>query len=203
MIETNAKNIAAVIYRQIELHIERKNEFFEDSGLRAPHSTNKQQNFSRFVADTSVTLDSQVDTFHASKIYTGFTKACHSSYIFDSAPEARFAYLLEKESSVEDWLRPAKWEFEGLYWRDASGNANHLYEPDFVVELCNEVVLVEIKRDDELEAFEVRAKAESAKKYCQIVSENIGNFGITKPWRYVMIPASRVTMTSSVGWLLK
>ncbi len=123
-------------------------------------------------------------------------------YRFDSSDEARLAYLLDKDPSVQDWLRPAPNQFEGLYWRDEAGNSQHRYEPDFVVELEREIVMLEVKPDSEIEAFDVQSKKKTAEKYCELASKNVGKFGIVKPWRSVIIPTERITVTSTIAGLL-
>jgi type III restriction enzyme len=162
----------------------------------------EQYNISRSFDEKPVTLESQLDRFSREKIYTGFKKACHSMYRFDSSDEVRMAYLLDKEQSVEDWLRPAPNQFEGLYWRDEAGNSQHRYEPDFVVEFGHEIVMIEVKPSGEIKDLDVQEKKKTADKYCQLVSNNVGKFGITKPWRYVIVPTEKITVSSTVGVLL-
>jgi hypothetical protein len=123
-------------------------------------------------------------------------------YRFDSSDEARLAYLLDGDRLVEDWLRPAPNQFEGLYWRDAEGESHHRYEPDFVVELENEIVMIEVKPEEEINTSSVQAKKQTAEKYCEVVNKNIGKFGIVKPWRYVIVQTGRITVSSSIAGLL-
>jgi hypothetical protein len=103
---------------------------------------------------------------------------------------------------VKDWLRPAPNQFEGLFWRDEYGNSQHRYEPDFVVELANEIVMIEVKPNNEIETLDVQAKKKTAEKYCELVSKNIGKFGIMNPWRYVIIPTEKITLSSTITGLL-
>lgn len=123
-------------------------------------------------------------------------------YRFDSSDEARLAYLLDNDKSVEDWLRPAPNQFEGLYWRDTEGESHHRYEPDFVVEIKNEIVMIEVKPESEIQTPSVQAKKQTAEKYCEVVNKNIGKFGIIKPWKYVIIPTERITIQSTISGLL-
>jgi hypothetical protein len=102
-----------------------------------------------------------------------------------------------------DWLRPAPTQFEGLYWRDELGNSQHRYEPDFVVELENEVVMIEVKPGGEIENHDVKAKQKTADKYCEVISKNLGKFGIVKPWKYIIIPTDKITISSTITGLLK
>lgn len=202
IVENNFRQIAKEIYNQILEHKEFKSESYMDSGVREPKPYLEQYNISQSFGETAVTLESQLDRFYRDKIYTGFKKACHSKYRFDSSDEARMAYLLDKDPSVEDWLRPAPNQFDGLYWRDETGDSQHRYEPDFVVELENEIIMVEVKPSEGINDHDVQEKKKTAEKYCELVSKNIGKFGIVKPWRYVIVPTDRITVTSTVERLL-
>lgn len=203
MVENNFRQIAKEIYDQILVHKEFKLESYLESSIREPKPYLEQYNISRSFDEKPVTLESQFDRFSREKIYTGFSRACHSMYKFDSSDEARMAYLLDKELSVEDWLRPAPNQFEGLYWRDEVGNSQHRYEPDFVVEFENEIVMVEVKPSAEIEDLDVQEKKKTADKYCELVSKNVGKYGIVKPWRYVIVPTEKITASSTVEVLLK
>ena len=203
MVENNFRQIAKEIYDQILTHKEFKSESYLESGIREPKSYLEQYNISRSFDEKPVTLESQLDRFSREKIYTGFKKACHSMYRFDSSDEIRMAYLLDKESSVEDWLRPAPNQFEGLYWRDEAGNSQHRYEPDFVVEFEHEIVMIEVKPSGEIGDLDVQEKKKTADKYCELVSANVGKYGITKPWRYVIVQTEKITVSSTVAVLLK
>lgn len=202
VIENNFRQIAKEIYDQILAHKQFKSESYLESSIREPKPYLEQYNISRNFDEKPVTLDSQSDRFSREKIYTGFNKACHSMYRFDSSDEARLAYLLDKDMSVEDWLRPAPNQFEGLYWRDEFGNSQHRYEPDFVVELENEIVIIEVKPGIEVNNLDVQEKKKTADKYCELVSKNIGKYGIVKPWRYVIIPTEKITISSTISALL-
>ena len=190
------------IYDQILLHKEFKSVGYLESSIREPKPYLEQYNISRSFDEKSVTLESQLDRFSREKIYTGFTKACHSMYRFDSSDEVRMAYLLDRESSIEDWLRPAPNQFEGLYWRDEAGNSQHRYEPDFVVEFENQIVMIEVKPEGEIKNLDVQEKKKTADKYCELVSKNVGKYGIVKPWRYIIVPTEKITVSSTVIVLL-
>ena len=202
MVENNFRQIAKEIYDQMLVHKEFKSESYLESTIREPKPYLEQYNISRTFDEKPVTLQSQLDRFSRDKIYTGFSKACHSMYKFDSSDEARMAYLLDKETSVEDWLRPAPNQFEGLYWRDEVGNSQHRYEPDFVVELKDEIVMIEVKPQGEMQDLDVQEKKKTADKYCELVSKSLGKYGIVKPWRYVIVPTEKITIQSTISNLL-
>ena len=203
MVENNFRQIAKEIYDQILTHKEFKSESYLESSIREPKPYLEQYNISRSFDEKTVTLESQLDRFSREKIYTGFNKACHSMYRFDSSDEARMAYLLDKDKTVEDWLRPAPNQFEGLYWRDEVGNSQHRYEPDFVVEFEHEIVMIEVKPSGEIKDLDVQEKKKTADKYCELVTNNVGKYGIVKPWRYTIIPTEKITISSTVSSLLK
>jgi type III restriction enzyme len=202
IIESNARSIGEDIYKQILAHKELKSESYLESDIKEPKPYLEQYNISESLGEKVVSLDSQINTFSAKMLYGQFQKACHSKYRFDSSDEARLAYLLDKDEAVEDWLRPAPNQFEGLYWRDTEGESHHKYEPDFVVELEKEIIMVEVKPESEINTPGVQAKKQTAEKYCEIVNKKTGSFGITKHWRYVIVPTERITITSTVEGLL-
>jgi len=158
IIESNAASIADDIYKQILAHKELKSEGYLESDLREPKPYSEDYGISELLGEKIVSLDSQADTFSAKMLYGYFNRACHSKYRFDSSDEARLAYLLDRDEAVEDWLRPAPNQFDGLYWRDEQGDSSHRYEPDFVAELKNEIVMIEVKPESEINDPSVQAK---------------------------------------------
>ena len=203
IVENNTRQIANEIYAQILDHKHFESESYLESSIGEARPYLEQYNISRSFGEKSFTLESQLDRFPREKIYTGFSKACHATYKFDSSDEARMAYLLDNDLSVIDWLRPAPNQFEGLYWRDEVGNSQHRYEPDFVVEFDHEIAMIEVKPSGEISDFDVQEKKKTADKYCELVSKNVGKYGIAKPWRYVIIPTEKITVQSTVANLLK
>jgi type III restriction enzyme len=203
IIESNAHAIGEDIYKQILAHKELKSDGYLASDVAEAKSYLEQYNIALSLGERSVSLESQLDTFSARFAYTQFRKACHAMYRFDSSDEVRMAYLLDRDEAVEDWLRPAPNQFEGLFWRDAEGEAQHRYEPDFVVELKSEIVMIEVKPENEINTSSVQAKKTTAQRYCEVVNQNIGKFGIVKPWRYVIVPTDRITIRSTIESLLR
>jgi len=203
MVENNFRQIAKEIYDQILEHKEFKSDGYLESGIREPKPYLEKYNTSLIFGEKPATLESQLDRFPKDKIYFGFSKACHSQYRFDSSDEARLAYLLDKDKAVEDWLRPAPNQFEGLYWRDETGDSQHRYEPDFVVEFKDEIVMLEIKPGSEINTPNVQEKKKTADKYCELISKTIGSYGIVKPWRYMIIATENIKINSTIAGLTK
>ena len=90
-----------------------------------------------------------------------------------------------------------------MYWRDHAGDSSHRYEPDFVVELKDGIVMIEVKPEEEINTPSVQAKKQTADKYCEIVNKKIGHYGIVKPWRYLILATDRITLRATVEGLLQ
>lgn len=119
-------------------------------------------------------------------LFTGFFKACHETYKFDSSTEKDFASILESDASVIKWMRPAPNQFR-LYW----DNNSKRYEPDFVVETSDAIYLVETKEAGQVETAEVQLKKQAAEQYCKYASAYTQKHG-GKPWKYLLIPHDKV-----------
>lgn len=129
-------------------------------------------------------------------IFTGFQRAYHEHYKFDSKQEQWFALLCERDPAVLRWLRPARAQFH-LYW----DRNRQRYEPDFVVETTEVIYLVEIKAARDMDRDEVEQKQRAAETYCAQASAYNAEHG-GKPWRYVLIPHTAVRRDSTLGGLI-
>ncbi|SNV31961.1 type I restriction enzyme EcoKI subunit R [Chryseobacterium taklimakanense] len=129
-------------------------------------------------------------------VYRGFEKACHFEYKFDSGTEKDFAFILESDSKVVKWLRPAPSQFR-IYW----SNTGKRYEPDFIVETDDAIYMVEPKESGKMTDPDVLAKKEAALEFCKYASKyNAENGG--KPWKYALIPHNAITTTTGFEYLM-
>ena len=78
------------------------------------------------------------------QVFGGFRKCCYTLQKFESDPERRFAVLIESDPSVQKWIKPGKGQFQVEY---RSGDN---YEPDFVVETADRMLICEVKAQNEL-----------------------------------------------------
>jgi len=53
-----------------------------------------------------------------------------------------------------------------------------------------------------IQDHDVQEKKKTAEKYCELVSKNIGKYGIVKPWRYMIVPTEKITISSTIMGLL-
>lgn len=129
-----------------------------------------------------------------SKVFTGFSKACHNLYKFDSKAEKDFSQLLEQDTNVIKWLRPQERQFN-IFWR----NGSRKYEPDFVIETEQELFLVEIKSIKDIESKEVEEKAKAATTWVKRVNEYAEETG-AKKWIYLLIPHTNVLLNNDFDY---
>ena len=201
IIEHNIHEIGEDIYKQISEKVELKSPSYLATEIGKPKPL-KENYIGSEISQNCVSLQSQFDSFSAKYIYENFKKACDEKYRFDSSDEVRFAYLLENDKAVKCWMRPVHKQFEGLFYKKESENIPSNYEPDFVVELASEIILVEVKPENEMRDLNVLAKKQTAEKFCELISQNIGKFEIAKPWRYVIVPTNRIKITATIDVLL-
>lgn len=184
--------IADYIYAQIKEHIRIKEGELIGTNVK-PFSKIEQHNYSKIYKDNLYDYHQSIEAKELkTKIFTGFKKACHSSYKFDSIPEKNLVNCLENDTSVEKWLRPAPNQFN-IIWNKYGNN----YEPDFIVETKSEIIMVEVKQDTEILSNDVQEKRKAAVEYCKYATEyNVKNG--KKSWKYLIIPASEVTYSRNM-----
>ena len=114
-------------------------------------------------------------------LFVGYKKSLFPELSFDSDPERRFSAILEDSPQVLRWFKPTTNDIMIFY---ESGKE---YEPDFIVETDNKMLLVEIKAEKDVNDSGVQNKANAAKLWCQYASEHaLKNGG--KAWKYLLIP---------------
>ena len=126
------------------------------------------------------------------------TSSLHPNYLkFDSKAEKDFAAILEQDTDVVKWLRPAEAQFS-IYWKHNSRR----YTPDFIVEMRESIYMVEIKAEIDIDDDDVQDKAKAGNRYCDVVTDyNLKNDG--KQWKYSLIPHTAVTLSMSALGLLE
>src|SRR3990170_6932832 len=159
----------------------------------------EDHNYSKYTADQIHDFKDTINPTSAipSKVFTGFKKAYHILYKFDSKSEKDFSIIIEKDEDVLKWLRPAPNQFK-IYWQHNSRQ----YRPDFVAESANLIHIIEIKKEGDIDDAEVQDKARAALEYCKYASEYTAENG-GKPWKYVLIPHNAVQPNMSFNFLFK
>jgi type III restriction enzyme len=127
-------------------------------------------------------------------VFGGFSKCLYDYQRFDVDTERRFSVVLEDDSDVLKWFKPARGQFQIYY------NKDQAYEPDFVVETKKQLFLCEPKRADQMEHPEVLAKKAAACEWCKYATEHAKQHG-GKPWNYVLIPHDAIQGNMTVEGL--
>ena len=130
-------------------------------------------------------------------LFGGFSKCLSNVAKFQSDSERKLAVILEREALK--WLRPAKGQFQMFY---RSGNDDLEYQPDFVAEMRDCIVMLEPKMATEMTDKDVLAKRDVAIQWCSWASEHARTYG-GKPWRYALIPHNAIAENVTVEFLLK
>ncbi|MHC5409480.1 DEAD/DEAH box helicase family protein [Listeria seeligeri] len=188
----NRKDISNKIYMQMMQHFYCENGFLVEEVVDVSNY-NLQQAYT--CSERKNLYDNYTEGIR-SILFTGIKKGVFDSVKFDSKPELILARILERDSFVKNWLRPAKQEFKITY------NNGKQYVPDFVVETDSKIYLVEVKGEDKLYEPDVIAKKKRAIKYCEVVSI-WGKANSYKKWEYLFIPSMKIQENSSFEQLSK
>ena len=131
----------------------------------------------------------------AQYVYGGFFKCAYPVQKFHSDTERVLATILERDA--RRWFRPVAGQFN-IYYR--AGVNQPEYIPDFVAATAGLNLLIETKAAKDMEAPDVRAKADAAVIWCKNASDySVQNGG--KPWRYVLIPHTAIAVNKTVDGL--
>lgn len=191
------KELGEYIYAQLKQHFYCEAPNYEKPIVR-PFTRIEDHNYSKYCQDSIHDLRETITPTSAipSKVFSGFKKACHNLYRFDSKTEKDFAIILEQDGAVSKWLRPAPNQFR-IYWKQNTRQ----YHPDFVVETADAIYMVETKKEVDIASSEVQEKSQAALIYCKNATEfNLEHGG--KPWKYILIPHNAVMVNMSFPGLI-
>jgi type III restriction enzyme len=132
----------------------------------------------------------------AQYVFGGFQRCLYPVQKFHSEAERLLAVILERESGK--WFKPALGQFQ-IYYK--SGHEPREYQPDFVAERANEILLLEPKSRAEMEDGDVLAKRDAAVAWCQHATDHAASYG-GKPWRYALIPHDTIAENMSLDGLM-
>jgi type III restriction enzyme len=128
-------------------------------------------------------------------VFGGFKKCCYPLQRFQSNPERLFAVLIDDENAVDKWMKPGAGQFQ-IDFRSGEG-----YEPEFVVETKDRLLLCEVKAQGDMTDATVLDKASAASKWCKAATEHAAKNG-GKPWSYVLIPDTQVLANATLSGLV-
>jgi hypothetical protein len=138
-------------------------------------------------------------TFRKGFPYKGWRRGCHEAYTFDTSPEAKVAWLIDGNASIQWWCRNQPRRF-----RVPTPLGN--YHPDFLlyldefVGIPRVVLLLEVKMDLlwESEEGESRLKASAAREWCRVQTES--EAASSKPRTWLLNTALESMIDASSTW---
>lgn len=204
--DDDARRVLALHQREIAraVHAQMQDHFWLDDTVEYHHEVRQGWTDIKESAFTTVNeppLDfrqSPADKSNMARyLFAGFSKCLSNVTKFHSDSERKLAVILERESIK--WLRPAKGQFQMFY---RSGNDQLEYQPDFVAEMDDCIVMLEPKMATQMADKDVLAKRDVAVQWCGWATEHATNYG-GKPWRYVLIPHDAIAENITVDFLLK
>ena len=199
VVQYHKKEIGQYIYAQMMEHFYCKTPSFLKPIVR-PFTRIEEHNFSKYTKDNIHHYSETITPTNTipSKVFSGFKKAYHTLYKFDSKTEKDFTCILEQDKkSVLKWMRPAGNQFH-IYWKHNSKQ----YHPDFVVETEDAIYMIETKKESDIDTSEVQEKSQAALTYCMHATEfTAQNDG--KPWKYILIPHDVVKLNMGFDTLAK
>jgi type III restriction enzyme len=107
------------------------------------------------------------------------------------------AVILDRDS--RKWFRPAIGQFQISY---RLGSTYHDYQPDFVAELDDRIVMLEPKARNQMTDTDVLAKRDAAVAWCQRATAHAALSG-GKPWSYALIPHDAIAENWNLDDLLR
>ena len=151
--------------------------------------------FTKTVLAEGGTLDLRTDLPDGSDlkrfIFSGVTKGLFDAVAFDSGPERDLALVMEDDAKVLKWLRPPTDQLPIFY-------RGRFYNVDFVVETATTKFLIEVKARNALSESDVKEKAKSAIRWCEIAS----GVEMAKKWEYRLVPDDAVKRTSDFHFII-
>lgn len=198
VLSLHQREIARAVHAQMQDH------FWKDDTVEYHHEVRQGFTDLKETAYTALNeppLDYRVPPADKSNmaryLFGGFAKCLSDVTKFHSDTERRLAVILERESLK--WLRPAKGQFQ-MYYR--SGSDHFEYQPDFVAETSDTILMLEPKMATQMSDKDVLSKADVAVQWCAWASEHAHSYG-GKPWRYVLIPHDAISDNMTLEFLVK
>ena len=130
-------------------------------------------------------------------IYGHFKRCLYPVTKFQSDQERLLAAILERSS--QKWFKPVLGQFSMQYRLELDPRE---YQPDFVAELEDVIVMLEVKSAEKMTDPVVLEKKRVAELWCQYASEHALKHG-GKPWRYHLIAHDLIASNMSLERLMQ
>jgi type III restriction enzyme len=161
-------------------------------------STLRSSSYSQTLPTSDFRVSPQDKTNMAKYLFGGFARCLQPVQKFQADAERVLAVILDRDA--RKWFKPAAGQFQISY---RLGAEHHDYQPDFVAELDDRIVMLEPKARNQMDAADVVAKRDAAVAWCQRATEYATTYEGGKPWSYALIPHDTIAENVSVGHLLE
>jgi type III restriction enzyme len=196
VLRVNQRGIARFIHSQMQAHFREEIVAYE-AKVNSGFSEIKAVTYSQSVP----TMDFRVSPADKSNmpryLFDGFARCLHPVQKFQSDPERVLAVILDRDS--RKWFRPAAGQFQISYRLEST---YHDYQPDFVAELDDRIVMLEPKARNQMEDADVQAKRDAAVAWCRRATDHAESSG-GKPWSYALIPHDAIAENWNLRTLLE
>ena len=191
----HGKKIADFIFEQMKAHCEEKKSKDYRVEVTRGFTLLRPQNYS-CSKDRILDFRKPANPIRDTKKYLfgGFGKCCFHFQKFDSEPERQFAELIDSASEVDvvRWMKPAENQFQIEY------ETGRKYHPDFVLETCTEILIVEVKAKNEMDDEFVKLKARAARRWVYYANKVARDAG-KKKWFYLLVPHDEIRPSSTLA----
>ena len=192
VLQAHQQSLVQTIHSQMQAHYEDSTTEYDVQVARG-FTTLRPNSFSMAASEKLRNFRTPVEEklLIRGMLFDGFNKSLYPVLRFQSDSERRFSVVLENDSEVLKWLKPAKGDFQIYYAHEDE------YIPDFAVETKTTRYLCEPKEADEMKDEVVLAKARAASLWCRRATEHAGG----KPWKYLLIPHDKIDETKTMAGL--
>lgn len=193
------RQIAELVHTQMQDHIWHESDIEYDIKVTRGFSALRPSAYT--AAADEEPLDFRVSPADKSNmakyLFGGFNRCLYPVQKFDSDAERRLAEILDREALK--WFRPTKGQFQ-IYYRSGADDAE--YQPDFVAETSEQILMLEPKASNQMTDAEVLAKRDAALRWCAQASMHARSHG-GKEWTYALIPHSAIAGNMTLDALIK
>lgn len=187
------------------VHVQMQKHFWQDTGVDYEVVVTRGFTALRPSAYTAAAGEPPLDfrTSPAEKsnmskyLFGGFARCLYPVQKFQSDAERKLAVILEREALK--WFKPARGQFQ-IYYKWGADNPE--YQPDFVAETKDRILMLEAKAANQMTDSEVLAKRDSAVRWCQQASNHANKLNL-KNWTYGLIPHDAIADNMTLVGLLQ
>lgn len=199
VVRLHQKAIATLVHRQMEQHAWREPDAAFDVVVTRGFTGLRPSAFAAPAGEAPLDFRSSPPDKAgiARRLFGGFDRCLYPLQKFHSDPERLLAMILDRDALK--WFRPAKGQFRITYRCEGEESE---YQPDFVAEIPDRILMIEVKAANQMGHGVVLAKRDAAVAWCGHATGHALRHG-AKPWTYVLAPHDAVASNMTLGGLVQ